>query len=383
MQAIDEAQATDGPLLARQRLTFTLALHAVIASLTGMLLGFDLCIAGAILTPVQRSLELCYPCGDGSDAALARCSCAEKQLAISAVSIGAAFGALVGGLVADRLGRRPALLASDVLFAGGGAAMALATQALPWLFFLGRASVGLALGLGGAASSAYLAEIAPTAWRGRFLEFNELCVCFGCLGAYGVAYGLGDARWRVSIGLTTLVAALQLLLILVALHESPHWLASRGLARRAERARAALATKSSSSAVSINPVGLPDTDERALLCGGGASAAGAPRGLRELGGALWAARRQLCLALGVATAHAATAANTVLYYSRDVLQLAGMPAGYKCRTPRLTTPPRRPACCLPGPSQPYRSLRIVEACRGLRPGCWTPPPPELLPSRGG
>ena len=246
--------AGDGPLLARQRLTFTLVLHAVIASLTGMLLGFDLCIAGAILTPVQRSLELCYPCGDGSDAALARCSCAEKQLAISAVSIGAAFGALVGGLVADRLGRRPALLASDVLFAGGGAAMALATQALPWLFFLGRASVGLALGLGGAASSAYLAEIAPTAWRGRFLEFNELCVCFGCLGAYGVAYGLGDARWRVSIGLTTLVAALQLLLILVALHESPHWLASRGLARRAERARAALATKSSSSAVPISAV---------------------------------------------------------------------------------------------------------------------------------
>ena len=79
-----------------------------------------------------------------------------------------------------------------------------------------------------------------------------------------------------------MAVALQLLLILVALHESPHWLASRGLARRAERARAALATKSSSSAVPISPVGLPDTDERALLCGGG--------GLRELGRALWAAR---------------------------------------------------------------------------------------------
>ena len=39
MQAIDEAQAADGPLLATQRLTFTLALHAVIASLTGMLLA--------------------------------------------------------------------------------------------------------------------------------------------------------------------------------------------------------------------------------------------------------------------------------------------------------------------------------------------------------
>ena len=36
------------------------------------------------------------------------------------------------------------------------------------------------------------------------------------------------------------------------------------------------------------------------------------------------AKRPLLLALGVAVAHAATAANTVLYYSRDVLQLAGV-----------------------------------------------------------
>ena len=31
-------------------------------------------------------------------------------------------------------------------------------------------------------------------------------MCVGCLGAYAVAYGLGDSRWRTSIGLTTLVA---------------------------------------------------------------------------------------------------------------------------------------------------------------------------------
>ena len=158
---------TGSSLLEQQRLTLPLAVHALIASITGALLGFDLCIAGAILTPVQRALELCYPCGDGSDTALARCSCVEKQLVISAVSIGACLGALFGGLVADRVGRRPALLASDLLFGAGGAAMAFATKSATWLFFAGRASVGLALGLGGAAASAYLAEIAPAAWRVR------------------------------------------------------------------------------------------------------------------------------------------------------------------------------------------------------------------------
>ena len=100
--------------------------------------------------------------------------------------------------------------------------MALATDRVRWTFFCGRAAVGIGLGIGGSAASAYLAEIAPPAWRGRFLEFNELCVCFGCLGAYAVAYGLGDEHWRTSIGLTSLVAVLQLLLILLVLHESPH-----------------------------------------------------------------------------------------------------------------------------------------------------------------
>ena len=47
------------------------------------------------------------------------------QLAISDVSIGAAFGALVGGLAADRFGRRLALMLSDLLFAAGGAHLSI------------------------------------------------------------------------------------------------------------------------------------------------------------------------------------------------------------------------------------------------------------------
>ncbi|EOD10284.1 hypothetical protein EMIHUDRAFT_216003 [Emiliania huxleyi CCMP1516] len=300
---------TGSSLLEQQRLTLPLAVHALIASITGALLGFDLCIAGAILTPVQRALELCYPCGDGSDTALARCSCVEKQLVISAVSIGACLGALFGGLVADRVGRRPALLASDLLFGAGGAAMAFATKSATWLFFVGRASVGLALGLGGAAASAYLAEIAPAAWRGRFLELMELCVCVGCLGAYAVAYGLGDSRWRASIGLTT-PCRLQLLLILLLLHESPHWLTAHGFTRSAAKARAVLGPPTAVATIEVVAAGSGAEEESPLICAG---RRGALRhlGARQAARELWLARRPLAVALGVATAHAATAANTV------------------------------------------------------------------------
>ena len=296
-----------------------------------MLLGFDLCVAGAILTPVQRSLQLCYPCpGNYTDADLAACSCASKELAISAVSIGATFGALLGGLVADLFGRRLALLASDVLFGAGGVAMACATPQMAWAFFSGRAAVGLGLGLGGSAASAFLAEIAPSAWRGRFLEFNECAVCVGCLGAYALAFALGDSLWRVSIGLTVVVALVQFVLILAVLHESPSWLASHGRVRHASRARRALSSASSSSSSSTTTT-TTTASSSSSSCAANSDAAddelATPAQEQSLSATLRAlrrARRPLLLALGVATAHALTAANTVLYYSRDVLALAGI-----------------------------------------------------------
>jgi len=134
-------------------------------------------------------------------------------------------------------------------------------------------------------------------------------VCVGCLGAYAVAYGLGDSRWRTSIGLTTLVAGLQLLLVLLLLHESPHWLTAHGFTRSAAKARApptAVAT------IEVVAAGSGAEEESPLICAG---RRGALRhlGARQAARELWLARRPLAVALGVATAHAATAANTVFH----------------------------------------------------------------------
>ena len=313
-------------LLRRRRLPAALVAHAAVACMTGLLLGYDLCIAGTILTPVQRTLHLCFPCANGtSDAALATCTCMEKQLAISAVSVGAMFGALTGGHAADVFGRRAALFASDILFAAGGLAMAMAMPHSAWLFFSGRAVVGLALGIGGSASSAYLAEIAPTAWRGRFLLANELAVCLGCLAAYFVAWLAGDARWRWSIGVTALIAVLQMLGLLV-MHESPTWLASQGQAERASHAAGMIAGAAATSAPAHIVTASSSICSSSDSCEAIADEATPlpSRTAVTTWQALGAHRRPLLLAVGVAIAHAATAANTVLYYSREVLQLAGV-----------------------------------------------------------
>lgn len=58
--------------------------------------------------------------------------CAESRLAwmqeviVSAAVLGAGAGAAVGGFVSDRLGRKTALLAGDVMFAFGAILMAAA-----------------------------------------------------------------------------------------------------------------------------------------------------------------------------------------------------------------------------------------------------------------
>ena len=162
------------PAAAGSRISPRLWLHVVVICVSGLVLGYDLCVIASILTPVQRDLELCDCRGDGSDAALARCTCAAKQLTVSACHIGAMIGGSCGGLLSDAIGRRSALVVTDVGFVVGAAAMALAPPgAYVALFFVGRAIAGLALGAAGAIASTFIVEIAPAASRGMLVTVRR------------------------------------------------------------------------------------------------------------------------------------------------------------------------------------------------------------------
>lgn len=301
---------------------WVLCRHVFFISLSGFLLGYDLCFIGSILGPVQRSLELCFPCPGGTAvASLATCNCAEKQFAVSSVSIGAVVGGLFGGWLGDAAGRRKTLLVTDLLFGIGAVAMAIAGPRSAWLFYTGRALSGVALGAGGTASSAYLAEISPANIRGAVVEANELMVCVGCLSAYVAAASFGDALWRCTVGMALVPVALQVLGVAALLRESPRWLASQGHHRLAQEAAADLSLEG----VFDRHGAVDEGCIAAAEAGNGHTPAnGARRERPSAAAALWSHRKAVLIALGCALAHNATAGNTVLYYSRNVLQRAGI-----------------------------------------------------------
>jgi MFS family permease len=294
------------------RSTCTRWVHIAITCLSGFLLGYDLCVIGSVLTPVQRDLRLCFPCADTSDAALAHCTCAAKELVVSSVSLGAIAGGLLGGFLADRLGRRAALALTDVLFVVGAVGLAAAEPSLVSLFFIGRVLCGLALGAAGAVASVYLAEISPPHERGLVITLNEVAVCVGCLSAYLSSLALADSRWRWTVGIACAPALLQLAGVGLLFEESPRWLVERGLLQQGGNAAARLG-------IGISPLLQLQTHSSGETTEGRSWAT-------ELRLKLRAHRTPLALAAGCAMAHAASATNTVLYYSRDILQAAGVTA---------------------------------------------------------
>lgn len=151
--------------------------------------------------------------------------------------IGMLIGAFVFGRLADRIGRRPVLLAAVLIDAIAGVASAFAPD-LQWLLVL-RFLTGL--GVGGTLPVDYtmLAEFLPSSKRGRWLVLMETFWAVGTIFLAVLALAaatMGDDAWRV-IFFVTGVPALIGVVLRFYIPESPMYLAKSG---RTEEARSVL-----------------------------------------------------------------------------------------------------------------------------------------------
>jgi MFS family permease len=192
-----------------------------IASLGGILFGYDMGVISGALPLLTTAFSL---------------SQNQQQLVVGILYLGGGVGAAIGGTLCDAMGRKTAILLTDVSFLFGAALLSLATSVE--MLIVGRIVMGLAIAISGIADVAYLNELAPKEWRGSIVSVNEACISLGFLLAYVAGYVFSSSvnGWRYMFGVSGLVALFQLLGMIISMPESPLWLQEQGRRQEAHDA---------------------------------------------------------------------------------------------------------------------------------------------------
>ena len=159
---------------------------------------------------------------------------AERPLILSIGFAGMAIGAALGGLLADRLGRRSVFAITLLIFGVATGLTALAWSVAALLVF--RFIAGFGLGAELPVASTYMSEFAPRRIRGRVIVLLEAFWAVGwfaqaLIGAYIVPLGPDGWRWALLIGAAP---AFYAAFVRFGMPESVRFLLSRG--RRDEAA---------------------------------------------------------------------------------------------------------------------------------------------------
>lgn len=154
-----------------------------------------------------------------------------KGFVTGSLMIGCLIGALTGGSMSDRFGRKPMLVASAILLGLAAAGCWFVAPSSVYLVvyrFIG----GLGVGVLSAVIPSYITEISPAEKRGTYVSLYQLFVVIGIFGAYAFNWAIGaeGARWHLMLGLPLLFAVIDIILLLF-LDESPVWIETRGAAK--------------------------------------------------------------------------------------------------------------------------------------------------------
>ncbi|SFP59339.1 MFS transporter, putative metabolite:H+ symporter [Geodermatophilus dictyosporus] len=150
--------------------------------------------------------------------------------------VGMALGATLGGLLADRVGRRQVFALTLLVFGVATGAAALSWSVASLLVF--RLLIGLGLGAELPVASTLVSEYAPARLRGRVVVALEAFWAVGWLLAALIGYLVvprGDAGWRWALALGA-VPALYAVVVRRGLPESVRFLELRGRDGEAEAA---------------------------------------------------------------------------------------------------------------------------------------------------
>ncbi|MBX9733356.1 MAG: sugar porter family MFS transporter [Chitinophagaceae bacterium] len=187
-----------------------LILWSITVGLGGMLFGLDV----AVISGAESAIQKLWSLSDWM-----------HGTAIAMALYGTAFGAALGTIPANKIGRKKTLIWIGILFLLTSVGAALAQDVYTFMVF--RFISGLSIGASSVVAPVYISEIAPAKYRGRMVISFQLNVVTGILVAYGSNYllaGVGGANdWRWMLGVVAIPSALFSICMLLV-PETPRWL---------------------------------------------------------------------------------------------------------------------------------------------------------------
>lgn len=186
---------------------------SITAALGGFLFGFDT----AVISGAERDIQRLWNLDDWS-----------HGMAVAIALYGTVFGALFGGIPADKFGRRNSLIWIGVFYFVSAVGSALANDVNTFMFY--RFLGGLGVGASSVVAPMYISEIAPAKRRGQLVALYQFNIVLGILMAYFSNYLIGTANlnegWRWMLGMEALPALIYSVLIL-KVPKSPRWLIAK------------------------------------------------------------------------------------------------------------------------------------------------------------
>jgi MFS transporter, SP family, arabinose:H+ symporter len=279
----------------RARLDGRLFYWSLTSALAGFLFGFDT----VVISGAEQTIQHLWGLTPGM-----------HGIAMGAALYGTVLGSLTGSWPADRLGRRPTLLAIGILFLASAVGSAIAPNV--GVFIAARFIGGIGIGISTVAAPLYISEIAPPAQRGRLAAMFQFNIVLGIVIAFAsnaLLARVGPDSWRWMLGVAA-VPSLAYTVMCLGLPESPRWL----LTRKGDRP-AALAVLS-----------LVMRDATAAQIGAAADAivTATPSQASHSGFWTWRLRVPIALAFLVAFFNQLSGINAILYFAPRIFAMTGL-----------------------------------------------------------
>lgn len=250
-------------------------------------------------------------------------SAGQEEILVGTLNVFSLIGSLASGKTSDWIGRRYTIVLASCTFLLGALLMGLGPS-YPFIL-VGRMVAGIGVGYALMIGPLYTAELSPAMNRGFLTSLPEVFITVGILLGYIINYSLTglplNLGWRVMLGIAAL-PAIAIGLGIIAMPESPRWLAMKG--KIAEAKEVLLRTSSSSEEAEFR---LQEITQSAVPNG---STTTSPD---WTGQGVWrelllrpspAVRRMLITAIGINFFMQASGNDAVIYYTPEVFKAAGI-----------------------------------------------------------